>query len=319
MIKFTLFACIAVFPFSANPWGFEAHRTINYAAVFTLPPEMFLWYKQHIDLVKEGAVKADMRRYIQADEGIRHYLDVDFYENQSPIDTLPTNWYTAVEKYGEEVMLSHGILPWNLLRVLGQLTNAFAGHDNQAILRLSADLGHYVGDLHVPLHTTSNYNGQLTDQHGIHGLWESRLVELKSADYDLLVGTAHYIPNPAALIWQVLAESFAARDSVLELELEATKMVGEQNKYTFEERKGVVVKTYSRRFCQVYHHLLNGMVERRLRSSVHVLGCLWMTAWVNAGQPLIDGKPIGVEDDTLSNRLLTNPMLLQGKMLGREE
>jgi hypothetical protein len=38
-------------------------------------------------------------------------------------------------------------------------------------------LGHYIGDAHVPLHTTSNYNGQKTNQHGIHGLWESRIPE----------------------------------------------------------------------------------------------------------------------------------------------
>ncbi len=41
-------------------------------------------------------------------------------------------------------------------------------HDSIKILKYSADLSHYIGDAHVPLHTTSNHNGQLTNQVGIH-------------------------------------------------------------------------------------------------------------------------------------------------------
>jgi hypothetical protein len=58
--------------------------------------------------------------------------------------------------------------------MLNRLTRAFKEHDRERILRYSADLGHYIGDAHVPLHCTRNYNGQLSGQHGIHGFWESR-------------------------------------------------------------------------------------------------------------------------------------------------
>ena len=47
----------------------------------------------------------------------------------------------------------------------------------------------------MPLHTTENYNGQMTGQRGIHGFWESRLPELKSKDYDYFVGRAEYVEN----------------------------------------------------------------------------------------------------------------------------
>ena len=45
------------------------------------------------------------------------------------------------------------------------------------VLRTAADLGHYLADAHVPLHTTGNYNGQRTNQTGIHALWETHNVE----------------------------------------------------------------------------------------------------------------------------------------------
>ena len=103
--------------------------------------------------------------------------DVDHYEKRLPLDTIPPGWKEAVAKYGQDTLSAHGIVPWHIKKVTWQLTNAFVTQDLSLIIRLSADLGHYVGDLHVPLHTTANYNGQLTGQHGIHGLWESRLVE----------------------------------------------------------------------------------------------------------------------------------------------
>lgn len=41
--------------------------------------------------------------------------------------------------------------------------------------------------------------------------------------------------------------------------------------------------------------MLSGMVERRMRASVLMIGSIWYSAWVDAGQPdlksLIDYKP----------------------------
>jgi hypothetical protein len=35
--------------------------------------------------------------------------------------------------------------------------------------------------------------------------------------------------------------------------------------------------------------MLNGMVERRLRLSITTVGDLWFSAWVDAGQPVLEG------------------------------
>lgn len=44
-------------------------------------------------------------------------------------------------------------------------------------LVLAGTLGHYVGDLAQPLHVTENYDGQLTDQKGIHHVFETTYVD----------------------------------------------------------------------------------------------------------------------------------------------
>ncbi|MEL7021063.1 MAG: hypothetical protein AAGK47_05605, partial [Bacteroidota bacterium] len=47
----------------------------------------------------------------------------------------------------------YGILPYNLEQMLQKLTDAFATGDLNRVLRYSAEMGHYIGDAHVPLHT----------------------------------------------------------------------------------------------------------------------------------------------------------------------
>ncbi len=44
-------------------------------------------------------------------------------------------------------------------------------------LVVAGTLGHYVSDLSQPLHVTENYDGQLTDQKGIHAHFEDTLVD----------------------------------------------------------------------------------------------------------------------------------------------
>ena len=175
-----------------------------------------------------------------------------------------------------------------LLNEVRIYANSEEEKDVDKILSLSADLGHYIGDSHVPLHTTENYNGQLTGQRGIHGFWESRLPELKAKDYNYFVGRATYIENILNDEWQTIQESFAAKDSVLGLERQLNNTFPSDQKYTYENRGTSLIKTYSEPYSSAYHQMLNGMVERRLTQSIIKVGSYWYTAWVNAGQPNLD-------------------------------
>lgn len=268
----------------ASSWGFYAHKQINRIAVFTLPKELIGFYKEHIEFITEHAVDPDKRRYAVPDEAARHFIDLDRY-GESPLDSMPRKWEDAVAKYTEDTLKAHGIVPWHIDLMVRRLTKAFKDEDFDRILRLSADLGHYVGDAHVPLHTTKNYNGQLTNQKGIHGFWESRLPELYSQNYDFFIGKAKYIENPLDYAWQVVAASFAAVDSVLAFEADLNSRFPTDRKYSFENRGASLMKVYSEDYSNEYHKLMDGMVERRMRSAIIGAGSLWYTAWVNAGQP----------------------------------
>jgi len=253
-------------------------------AVFTLPSEMMGFYKQHIEYISEHAVDPDKRRYAAEDEAARHYIDIDHY-GKSPFDSVPKFWNKAVEKYTEDTLQAYGIVPWHIDKMVYKLTKAFESENMDLILHYSADLGHYIADAHVPLHTTENYNGQLTNQKGIHGFWESRIPELKSEGYDYWLGKAKYVDKPINTAWETVKISHAAVDSVLKFEAELNAKFSPDKKYSFENRGATVIKVYSKEYTEDYDRMLNGMVERRMRASIITIGSLWYTAWVNAGKP----------------------------------
>lgn len=270
---------------NAHPWGFFGHKKINYHAVFLLPPEMLVFYKQHISFIEEHSVDPDKRRYMLAAEGPRHYIDLDHY-GQHPYTNLPRVWKDAVACYTADSLQSHGIVPWWTQVMLQRLTNAFREKNHAAILKYSAELGHYIGDAHVPLHASSNHNGQKTGQRGIHGFWESRIPELLAdAEWDFFVGRAQYIADPGKFIWDRVLESAAAADTVLTLEKQLSQQAQPDQRFAFEERNGQVIRQYSSAYTRLYNRKLNGMVERRMQQSIFAIASFWYTAWVNGGQP----------------------------------
>lgn len=266
-------------------WGFFAHQKINYHAVFLLPPAMLVLYKANIQYIADHAVDPDKRRYAVAEEGPRHYIDLDNYGSY-PYDSLPRKYADAINKYTADTIQANGIIPWYIMLMQQRLTEAFKMKNKQAILKLSAELGHYVSDSHVPLHASSNHDGQFTGQKGIHGFWESRIPELLAdKNFDFVIGSAGYIHNISKYVWDRILESGAASDTVLLYEAALSKEFSNSSKYAFEERNGKVIQQYSSAFTIAYNNMLKGMVERRMRQSIYSVASLWYTAWVDAGQP----------------------------------
>ena len=268
-------------------WGFFAHQRINRLAVFCLPEPMAAFFKRNILYLTENAVNPDKRRMAVKNEAPKHYIDIDIY-GDSALWKMPRRWNDAVAKYTEDTLLAYGIVPWEVNRMKYLLQNAFEKKDSKAILRIAADMGHYIADSNVPLHTTENYNGQKTGQKGIHGFWESRLPELFSDKYDFFVGTADYERRVLERSWRGVTEAHLALDSVLRFEKELNARWPEDKKYSYEQRGNMTTQVYSREYSSTYHRMLGRQVENRMRASIKEVADLWYTAWVDAGQPDLD-------------------------------
>jgi len=302
----------------AYAWGFWAHKRINRVAVFTLPVEMIGFFKENIEYVTEHAVDADKRRYAVDGEAPKHYIDIDHYCS-FPHDCVPKNYEEAKAYFSEDTLQAYGTSPWNLEKEYAMMVSSFKSKDPKRILKRCSDFGHYLGDIHVPLHTTINYNGQLTGQKGIHGFWESRIPELLGEDYDYYIGKAVYIDNISEKIWEIVMSSSAAVDSVLLYEAKLTEEYETDKKYSFENRGEQFMKTYSADFTEDYNRMLADMSHRRLRLSIINLGSFWYTAWKDAGSPdLMDLTSIEFTEEELKEMEELDKQFKDGKIKGRE-
>jgi hypothetical protein len=206
-----------------------------------------------------------------------------------------------------------------LYAIQQRLADAFARKDLSEVLRLSADFGHYIGDAHVPLHTTKNYNGQLTGQDGIHGFWESRIPELLAeSDWDFLVGQASYIDDPLNYYWDMVLESYRLADDVLNIEKRLSETFPDDEQYCFEERLNVVVRTQCPEYAKAYDLQMNGMVETRMQQAIRAVGSAWFTAWVDGGQPQFQDFLVEMSDADRKAFEELEREFVKGRAFGRE-
>lgn len=274
-------------PGTWSAWGFSAHRWVNEAAIHALPDPLHGFFKSHQAWLVEHAVDADRRKHTVEGEDVKHYIDLDRYGDEMSAlrAQFPCSWRIALEEHGEETVRENGIGPWNAVWTYRKLVEAFAALDSARILRYAADLGHYIGDLHVPLHTTENYNGQMTNQTGIHGLWETEIPERQIARYNLAEVAMDAAVDVDMWVWDIVFESHAAVDSVLRFERELTAAWGDRPTHAYVERGRVQQRLRAPDFVDAYALALNGQVERRMQQSVARVAGAWWWAWVEAGEP----------------------------------
>jgi len=225
-------------------------------------------------------------------EASRHYIDLEWYNFASKAN-VPEKMADAVAKYGKDSVQKYGVLPWNIEDMMDKLTDAMKNKRKTEILFLAADLGHYIGDAHMPLHTSLNHDGQLTGQQGIHAFWESQLPELFGKNYRLYVGDVHYISDIKKATWEIIDSSNKLVATMLEIEAKLKRDNPEDKQYVMgpdgkpaKNKFGSVIHTYD--YAVEYHELLSGMVEKQMRNAIEKTADFWYTAWVNAGKPDLD-------------------------------
>lgn len=305
-------------------WGFLVHRTVNQLAIYELPKEILPFFYQHKEYLVTNAPRPDLRRNEDSTEATKHFIDLEMYENTTK-PTMPVYWKDAVKRYTKDSLLKYGYVPYQVVFTLDKLKEAFKKQQKDSILFYAADLGHYIGDANVPLHTTVNYDGQLTGQHGLHSLWESVIPEIEIGNYQLSSEhKATYLKNPAVVIWAAVRQAASLVPELLEKEKEVSKQFTEEQKFRIQIRRGKESKSYTSAFAKAYADALQKTINQQLLHSADLLADFWYTAWVDAGKP--DLKPLlkdwsSVQDQQLekeleafhSNKLLENRLLLAKK------
>ena len=293
---------------TAGAWGFFGHRTITQIAVYELPASMQSFYYRHLTELVRLSTAPDERRNDDPTEAPKHYIDMDHYSEIDPFGKVPRQYDNAVKKYSADTLKKYGTVPWVVLETKQSLTEAFRLKDTTAIIKFSAELSHYVSDAFVPLHTTINYDGQLTDQKGLHSLWESQLPERFINTYKLTGEPAKYVKDPQTAIWEVLQQSFGFLGETFDQASKIDKVMKPDVRYTFTHRYGKTTRRYSDAFADSYEKAVGGMVDYRLKGAPTLVSSLWFSAWQDGGRPdlstlMTPTKPTKEEKEKLGTEL----------------
>lgn len=262
-------------------WGFAAHREVTRLAIESLPEPLASLFRRNADYLVEHSIDPDLWRAAgQPGEDPNHYLDLDAF------GAYP---FAGVSHVESEHLARHGAaaaakgrVPWRVAEVQRELVEAFRQHDPARALKSAAALAHYVGDAHVPLHATSNYDGQLSGQTGLHARWETALFERFEVQIEqgLHPAAAHPIGDPVDAIFNVLVAAY--KDSLEVLESDRACAGGQDLAETAEDDR------YNDRYYSRLYEREAVRLRTRLRASAEAVGSFWLSAWQEAGRPKLD-------------------------------
>ena len=257
---------LAILPLQA--WGFKGHKMVNAQALQTLPPETYAWFRDQEEYFQERSLYPDQNR--SSAERPHHYLNLELYATNQLLPLTPEE---ASLRIGIDQFKKAGTAPWRVNEFYDLLVDAFRRKDSAEVVRIAAELGHYVSDSHVPLHATANHDGQLTNQKGLHSAWESRLVEKFVDESMLKVRTAEAYRQPRVVAFSWINESFTFVPHAL-----ASDQKARTETQTDLQRD-------SQAYWEAFWSLEGPTVIQRMNASSQSLGNMILSAWIEAGKP----------------------------------
>jgi hypothetical protein len=278
-----LLICVCLL-FSA--WGTTGHWKINEHAPASFPPGMEFLKPSWSVILPDHASDADKRKYADPDEVPRHFINIDEYPEFLLNGRIAQAFDSVVDQHGITFVMIYGILPWATLTTFDSLKNCFSRNDFEKAALFAADLGHYIGDGHQPLHLTRNYDGQYTNQDGIHSRYETKLINEFSDSLLYRADTALLIQDVSGYVFSYIYEDFKYVDSILIADRYADSVAG---------------NNYSGQYLNIMWSKCGKFTTRLFQDASYSLARMIYTAWALAGNPNSVGHHAMTDSGLLPN------------------
>ncbi len=252
-------------------WGEKGHQKINSSVPQSFPTRLNN-YKGWSDVLSEHGSDPDKRRRVDPTEEIKHYIDIDAYADFIETHKIVEGKEAAFNKYGKEFIMKNGTLPWVTDSTYQVLVQQFEARDWAKAVLTAADLGHYVGDGHMPLHLTTNYDGKETGQQGIHSRYESKMINKYIDSIAVNASQLNKINNVTRYVFDYMYSNYQYKDSLLNAD-----------KVAFEKAN----HEYNDLYYQTLWNQTKGFTEKMIRESSKSTAELIRMAWIEAGRPRI--------------------------------
>jgi hypothetical protein len=247
---------------SAQAWGPVVHQHVTAKAIDTLPKPIKEFYKNHRYELPTLAVDAQ-----PVEEGPDRRFAIDRIL-PFPFLDVPHDEKAVMAKLpaGEP---SPGRLPWLIEDAYAKLVEAFKAGDKTRILEASDTLAGLVTDLHNPLAVTRNFDGQLSEQHGLWVRFSEKLPEAMEKDIDLKPDDAHYLDRPDEYIFSMIEAAYVWADNLLY-----------QEDLAHRGKSG-----YTTIYYDDFKARAGEILNQRLSQAAADVGSYWYSAWTDAGRP----------------------------------
>jgi hypothetical protein len=179
-------------------------------------------------------------------------------------------------------------VPWAIITWEDSLKKTFKLKNWALAMQIAADLGHYVGDEHQPLHITTNYDGGLCvpKRRNVHSRYETDLIGFVQSKILYTNDTASYISNVSDYTFKMLYDDFQYVDSVFYGDSVATAFA--------DTNKGTV-------YLNKYWELAGGYTTNLMKNATKAIADLMYTAWIDAGSPTQGPTSVGENKNSLSS------------------
>lgn len=276
-------AFVSLLPVSLQGWGMEVHREITRRSLQGLPPELKPFFAAQRDFIIEHTVDPDLWRVVglkgeRGDEDPNHFLDIDGLDDPPPFKNVPREWPAFLAKYGVERANRAGRLPWRGEEIYQSLVARFRdiakgtpvyAADNARYL--TAVLAHYIQDAHQPFHAVANYDGQLTNQRGIHSRFETELV----------------LRNLGAIAWTPVAIKPIANFREFMFETIITSASLTKEVLDADRQAAAGRELYDDPYFAAFFASARPVLDRRLNEAASGLASAVVAAWTEAGRPVL--------------------------------
>lgn len=252
-------------------WGGSGHKLIVKHAMELLPAEMKDFQQLSDYLISEASQPDQRKKYIK-DESPKHFIDIDFFKEFNQARMIEDK-DSLCKIYGDSVVTANGTLPWTLQETYQQLVLAMKNKQKEKTKEMLRDLSHYLADAHQPMHTVTNYNGQLSGQTDIHERYESKMLNAHLPELENVFSTLakiKKIDNPNHEFFQIVYRA-NARSAIL-----------------FFADKTASLET-SGKYDSLYYAILwfktKDVTEEALCEASADIASIYYTAWLEAGKP----------------------------------
>jgi hypothetical protein len=286
--RFLVALSILVLMGSAHAWGWMAHRLINAAALEVLPADMKAAIGSHGDVLVRHAADPDHWKSNPL-ERHRHYIDLEMGDRAGyPYTALPRMHAEARRVLGDKKLADMGILPWWIETYTDSTIQSMRDPNARTWIRMAA-LSHYVADGHMPLHTTVNYDGQLTGNRSIHFRFEWWMLEQNRSAIHLTPHELLKVGDPLNDAWTFILRSHTAVDTILAADTRIREELGPpwRGFHKGDTSWRIPNPVYDQRLWEETGEL----AQRKMSLAAEAVAGYWYHAWVKAGKPDLRAVP----------------------------